>query len=464
MPRTDEPSCYATVSTDSVLERLLRQYERTGTAITVNFRDMVSCLSTPDRVTHLVHTYPAKLLMHIPFFFLANSIMSRPGSRVLDPFCGSGTVLLESLLSGRTAHGFDTNPLACLISKVKTTPIEPSRLATACNALLNRIPQSPREELPDVVNLRHWFYPHVTRQLLCLREAIARTRDPVIRDFFRISFSQCARKVSLADPRLAVPVRLKEGQYPLGHPFREGSDARLLWLRHANVHKVFAGILRTNSDRLARLPVGNNRQQTVTVHCGDARQLRAAPANAHSRDSRLAAKSVDFVITSPPYPGAQKYIRSASLSLGWLGLCPSDSLIDLKRATIGREEFTCAECSSPCETGVKSADRLLKAIWEVSPIRATIAGTYLTEMHQVLLQCYRVLKPRGHLVLVVANNRIAGHDFRTQNYLRHFAEDLGFVTLLRLTDDIRSRGLMTKRNRTASVISRESVLVFRKME
>ena len=65
-------------------------------------------------------------------------------------------------------------------------------------------------------------------------------------------------------------------------------------------------------------------------------------------------------------------------------------------------------------------------------------------------------------MLVAANNQICGHEFRTQHYLRLIAEETGFRTILRLVDDIRSRGLMTKRNKTASVITREWVLVFAK--
>ena len=130
---------YDTHPTDEALERLLNRYERTGRAVPVDFRSLVTCLPNAERATHLLHPYPAKLLMHIPFFFLANSILSREGDVVADPFCGSGTVLLESQLAGRRAVGADSNPLARLLTAVKTSPIPLAAVDRGIDRLLSRI-------------------------------------------------------------------------------------------------------------------------------------------------------------------------------------------------------------------------------------------------------------------------------------------------------------------------------------
>ena len=113
-------------------------------------------------------------------------------------------------------------------------------------------------------------------------------------------------------------------------------------------------------------------------------------------------------------------------------------------------------------TGIASADRILSEIHSENPVRATIASTYLSEMRDTIKEIWRQMQFGGYFVLIAANNQIAGREFRTQHYLRLIAEDTGFRTVLRLIDDIRSRGLMTKRNKTASVITREWVLVFAK--
>src|SRR3546814_1149585 len=72
--------------------------------VPVSFRSLVPEMNATERATHLIHPYPAKLLRHIPFLFLASQEVCRSSGAVLDPFCGSGTVLLESALSGRVGQ------------------------------------------------------------------------------------------------------------------------------------------------------------------------------------------------------------------------------------------------------------------------------------------------------------------------------------------------------------------------
>lgn len=442
---------------DFILERFLVKYEKTRRPISVSFRNLINTFSNPNRATHLIHPYPAKLLMHIPYFFLSNTILSKPGDIVLDPFCGSGTVLLESILANRNAIGIDVNPLARLISKVKTTPLSLRKLSGCITKLRARIPEESNLGTPDVINLNYWFYPHVVRQLLRILEAIKFTRDHDIRDFFLVCFSNCARRVSLADPRLSVPVRLRNDQYQQGHWLYEKTDKHLKRLRSINVLTEFDKIVEANKTRITSLnSIGLNGSRAKIVGA-DAKDLRFSQWG-----KKIPANSVDLIITSPPYIGAQKYIRASCLSLGWLDLCGSHQLRELESQSIGREHFSKQTYLEPVSTGIKAADDFLKSLHAVNPLRGRITGVYILEMRETLKEIARVLKPNGYMVLVAANNRVCGREFRTQHYLGKLAGEFGLTLVLRLVDDIRSRGLMTKRNKTASLITREWVLLFQK--
>jgi hypothetical protein len=72
-------------------------------------------------LTHTFHSYPARFIPQIPNTFI--QLFTQEGDTVLDPFMGCGTTLVEAMLLKRKAVGVDMNPLACLISKAKTTAV-----------------------------------------------------------------------------------------------------------------------------------------------------------------------------------------------------------------------------------------------------------------------------------------------------------------------------------------------------
>lgn len=91
-----------------------------------------------------------------------------------------------------------------------------------------------------------------------------------------------------------------------------------------------------------------------------------------------------------------------------------------------------------------------------------IIYSYLIEMKQALNEMIRVLKPGGYLALVIGNNMVCGRELNTQQYFSDYLSESGLELQFKLVDDIKSYGLMTKRNKTADIISREWILVFKK--
>jgi len=444
------------------LQGFIGQYARNRQrAISVNFRKILSSYRLTDRLTHYIHPYPAKLLAHIPFFFLQNDLLSKSQDNVLDVFAGSGTVLLESIVAGRHAYGVDSNPLARLIAKVKTTALHPSELKIAANTLFQDIPHKSSIQTPDVHNINYWYYPHIIEKLKRINEAVWTMENDSIRDFFLLCFSKLARDVSLANPRLSVPVRLKAGIYPGEHFLYAETESRRRCLKRINVIDKFTKIIDSNIDRMTELWSLYDTLGETAIVAKDAKNLM--PQNCPDGQCLgLEDNSIQLVITSPPYPGAQKYIRSSFLNIGWLGLEPSTNLRSLKACTIGREELVKSEYSELLKTDVLKADTQLSKLFQLSKIRASIAAVYLIEMREVIKEIVRVLKPGGYLVLVAANNEICKTVFKTQEFLREICLQYGLKERLRLIDDIKSRGLMTKRNKTAGVISREWVHLFEK--
>lgn len=450
----EKNEAYPMETTDALLE-IIKNYRTQNKIQTVSFRSLVPWMKVGERATHYIHPYPAKLLPHIAHFFLGAKRYFGENLNVLDPFGGTGTVALEAILAGNKAFYSDANPLARLIAKTKTTQICTDTAKIRLEKIILNYKKSRKSTPPKVINIAKWYRPEDIKSLTRLKHAIEELSCPETQDFFNVTFSAVARKVSLADPRLSVPVRLKSKT--------DADSAALRPQTFQSVMEVFLQQAELNFSRMDHLKRLFFHEKTAECVGFDARKLKQPLGWNEESSEILKSESIDLIITSPPYAGAQKYIRASSLSLGWLGLTKDGALKPLENLSIGREHLPKAVWEIESLTGIHEADLVLKRVREKSKIRAAIAATYLNEMRDSLSEAARVLKKGGHLVLVIGNNEVCGEVFESSLYLKAVANEAGLSTELELVDEIKSRGLMTKRNKTAGIISREWVLLFKKI-
>jgi hypothetical protein len=268
-----------------------------------------------------------------------------------------------------------------------------------------------------------------------------------------VAFSAAARKLSKADPRFSVPVRRKNPAIAQGAQTEAGGQ---------NVWGTFEQRVNANLVRLRSFM--ELRPTWAAAQCTgvDARKLTTATTKIESGPVQLPDNSVGLIITSPPYAGAQKYIRASGLSLGWLGLTPGSNLRSYERQTIGREHLTMQEAANLDVPDVLDARAFVRMIAGENKLRAAILATYLREMEIALVEAVRVLRPGGHIVLVIGDNKVLGRCFKSAEYLSQILADRGLTRKLKLIDDIKSRGLITKRASSAGMIATEWVILFEK--
>lgn len=428
------------------LAALTKEFQVNSIPVEVDFRKLMPSTGSPNKNAHSIHPYPAKLLVNIPQYFLA-ALSPRSGDCVVDCFCGSGTVLYEAAQRSLRTVGSDSNPLARLITKAKLTTIDRDK-ANAELAQIIAYSANATPNIPDVVNRSYWFSDRISESLGRLRTAIQMCATNRNKALFEVSFSATVRRVSFADPRLSVPVKINPERSARYGAKGDLVLRRLQRLEDVDVIAVYWGIAKQNIRRATPATDGNHGFEPAIFD--DARALG------------LEDKTVDLAITSPPYVGAQKYIRASSLCMGWLGMTPDSKLRPFERLSIGREHLDAHEELSPEGTGIPDADALLGIISERNPLRARIAQRYLLEMKDALNELARTMKKGSNFVLVVGPNLVTGLEFPTPVYLEQLANEAGFTTQLHLIDAIESRGLMTKRNRTAGVIQQESVFLLRR--
>ena len=444
-------------SFDIFLLELMLNYKKNKEPQIVNVRQLVHQITNMDRYSHFIHAYPAKLLQQIPYLFLNNSIFSKEGDTILDPFCGTGTVLLEASIANRNAIGVDVIPLASLIARTKILKQDIQKLENKLleiKELLNLYQSSKRKYfVPNSSNIEHWDDKKTIRKLSKIKHLLDNIEEPYMKDFFNVIFSICCRKFSYSDPRISVPVKINEHRIPEGHSLREAANKHIRFIKLNNVFEFFIDQANKNIARLKsyqNATMFNNNE--IIIYNSDIKEID---------DNLIKDGSVQLILTSPPYVSAQKYIRASSLSLQWLGL-NNDGLSSLDKKSIGREYFSPNEYKQFYKTGFKTIDTILLKIFEKNKLRAYITYTYMIEMQKMFQKSFAILKEKGYFIMVIGNNTIAGYEFMTYKYLIEIAEKVGFSTELVLIDDIKSRGLMTKRNKTASVISREYIVIFSK--
>jgi len=247
---------------------------------------------------HGFHTYPAR--MHPLTAARLIEGLTREGATVLDPFCGSGTVLVEAMIAGRRAVGVDLNPLAIRLARLKTTRLDAHELealvavaqsvAQFAAARRERRAGSTRRYPREDVEL---FDPHVLLELDSLRAGIAAQEgaDPRVRDALELVLSAILVKVS-----------------------RQASDTSTVMTNRRLAAGFTTRLFASKAQELARRLGDLARQLPI-----DAPPVRLQEDDA-ARLRSVSASTVDVVITSPPYVATYDYLAHHAARMRWLGL------------------------------------------------------------------------------------------------------------------------------------------------
>lgn len=383
--------------------------------------------------SHNFHSFPAKFPPQLPLQFVID--LTQPNDIVLDPMVGSGTTVLEAYLTGRKGIGFDIDPLAIMISKVKTTPLGQEKLIRYYREIIkNAKDQIKREtkKLEQILLNRwdpktkqfidYWFAKEIQLELLALVLQISQIEDDNIRTFFELAFSAIiitkSGGVSLAldlahtRPHKAKVVFSKDGKILFGGELDESKLPRL---------KVLTKRLRSPIEEFEKRCI-QNIEGLVNI---DSRSIRPEIKFGNAQKLPLEDKSVDLIVTSPPYASnAIDYMRAHKFPLVWFGY-QLDELSLKRKEYIGGELVTNIKYEKlPDYTSAIVAD-----ISTLDSKRGKVLHRYYSEMTRTLREMYRVLKSGKAAIVVVGNSVMRGKDTKTQNCLADIGRSIGFVVV-----------------------------------
>jgi DNA modification methylase len=319
--------------------------------------------------THGYHPYSAKYIPQIPNRLI--SAFSKKDDLILDNFVGSGTTLVESKVLGRNAIGVDVNPLACLISKVKTTVIKESTISEISH-FLDNLQGVTFHECSNLTidklhpNISRWYHVNVICELLTIKTKIDAVSNTDVKDFLLVAFSSLLRTVSNA----------KRGFGNLMIDKNAPPKNRIIEKFSVAVRKMLWSLGQFNT-------VATKSQVTIFKH--DSRNVDFIEDN-----------TIDFICTHPPYMSAVPYAEYQKLSLWWLGY----NQYDLEKSLIA---------------GRRS--------------RPDTPQRFLSDMEMSLLEMKRVLRKKGYCCIVIGNPVYGGKTWRLNEMIKQNAVHIGFTHL-----------------------------------
>lgn len=445
-----------------------------------------------QELTHGLHSYPAMMLYHISrnIIKIMRSIM--PVDTILDPFAGSGTVLVEGVLAGiKNVYGNDLNPLCKLLSSVKTYSLDTKLLTENYQKLLKDINTYSKYNndikrvndyftndlgidltakdgwgknaykylskfynqndielyIPNFKNIGYWFKPSVIMELQIIKNAIKNIKNVEVQNFFWVAFSETIRLVS----------NRRNGEFKM---FR--MDIKKLASFNPDVRTEFYKILKRNLNKMqtySEICHKLNNASKVKMLLGNSSNLKGVPD-----------ESVDIVITSPPYGDSRTtvaYGEYSRLSLQWMDLyeLTDKDIMGIDKKLMGGIKYKNGfEYILQSETLKASLDKIRKIDLE----RAGDVFSFYKDLDIVIQEVAKKTKVNGYQFWVVGNRTVKNENLKTDRIIRELAEKYKLKYIYTIDRNISNKVMPSKNSPSNNVgdkvttIVMEHIIVFKK--
>lgn len=382
-------------------------------------------------ITHGFFKYPCKFIPHIPRWAIKKYLKQK--DNLLDPFCGSGTSLVEGVLHGKQSYGIEIDAYGRLLAEVKTTPFtkkEIEGLKIGFDELIKKVNKDGKVIIPKIDNLDLWFKKDVAYSLGRIKYEIDQLKGrKKLKNFLYVCLASIVRKVSNADD--GSPKPYVSSRFPK---------------KNIEVIKAFSDVFEKYFKGISQLSENFSLGQASNI----------------GNDARIIDTNVKFnlAVTSPPYINAFDYVRSLRLENLWLGLSTEDDLRNIKRKHVGTENLN--RNISLIHTDFPSLNKIVKEIGEKDKKRANIVANFFLDMEVNMRSVYKHLNKNGIYCIVVGDSLIRQVEVPTHKILIEIAESLGYSLDILFSYIIKNRYLRFPRNGRGGFIKNDWVICLKK--
>ena len=358
-------------------------------------------------LTHNFHTYPAKFPPQIPKYFIEN--YSKKNDTILDPFVGCGTTLVECMISGRNSIGIDLNPIATMVSKCKTLILSKKEVSdiedflTFLDAKINKSKfYSEFDYLNKLTffNKDHWFQENVQIELSFILNEIEKTNSQKLETFLKTCFSSIIVKVS-----------------------NQESDTRYASInKNINDFKTLSLFISKGRDMISRSKEYSQaaKKNTCKIFTKNSENL-----------NYINDKSIDLVITSPPYANTYDYYLYHKLRMLWLSY-------DVKN--VQDKEIGSRHKHSSQKKEIK---------------------VFLDSIERCFKEVSRVLKKDKYAIIIIGDSIIRGVHYNAKYFTQKIFEKYNMKLINHDKENLKKTSKMFNPSFT-NKIKDEHVLVFKK--
>ena len=369
---------------------------------------------------------------------------------VLDPFAGVGTTLVEANRLGLNSVGFEINPFAALVCRVKLSAAGVClRQLRDCVAgyesfMESASGQKPQSSPPAGFRSRiPFFSPAVERKVLLSLDYMAYLPPPV-KDLFRVAFASVMVEFSNYSYEPSLSTRPAAGKALV-------DDAEVGRVLSAKLYDMAADIAELQDETILRQTQGEGSKSGGRDGERERRPAwRVYEQSFFDSESCLEAASIDLVVTSPPYMNNYHYVRNSRPQLYWSGLVESPP--ELKRLETGNFgkfwQTVRGEAPFPLAPQLPQLEREIAEIRGTNGDRGVYGGdgwanyvtAYMNDLDRFCGLMGKFLKPGGTAVVVVGNSIVQGREIKVEERLSEIAElrGLSALNVARLRDRIGS--------------------------
>ena len=387
-------------------------------------------------VTHGIYYYPAKFIPQVARYVIMN--YSKEGEWVEDPFAGSGTTCVESLITGRNCLAIDINPFTELLVKVKTLEL-PARINKAAREIRVALGKAARYRgepfRPSWSRALYWYRQDVFEELCRLWGFVHSLSKEYVRLILSIALLKVSRKFSFTDDQIPKMYKSKVKATIIKALLAGDWRKRMIKMFENEALRAFRKVAELNKI------IKNRKRPEIRVITG---------VDAVSKDPPLRA---DVVVTSPPYLIAHEYFRSTKLELYWLGFSEKD-VRELTKYEIPYNR------PPPISINSRTFHEYRKLVASRKPHLIKYYDTYFKSVLAALQR--HAPRSDGTLAVFIGPATLAGIPIPAHKIIQEHLESLGFKHIETLDDAITSRKMFRKRrNENPNGITHEYLLVMK---